>query len=603
MNSTPGHGVFENNVWEVRTVKSTHRHAAAAVGILAFVVSGTPLLAQRAAQRGRPNPNAPRIVVSTFQSNDRQLGVQAAEELRSHLQGDFSLDEAYVFPAKDITGTLENSGYRPDSALSTNDLMELSKEIRGDETLEGKATKTATGVHEELRLLLRRNNNTLAQPLPPVDAKDPGDAADKLAKEYEEARKALPAYKTCENDLRAGKYPDAEKDGRLALQAYPASSFGRLCLLTAFNLEKASPDSIISAANAVLAVDPSSVLALNLAAGAYQAKGDKDKAVEYNLRIYRADPSNTAVAQSIVQELAQSGAPDKAIPIVDSLLKDNPGDPDMLLAKWHLQLTAAANGNRAMWKQAIATGQQLVRFDSAAATLEYFQRQIGAAQNDSNATEIEALAAKAAQKYPKEVNFPLLLAQTYLKAGQTQQSLLWAEKAVTVDPKNVATWQFIMADESSLNELDSLVASGRQAIAAGVPAATVAPLVMPAVAPALKKAQETSAREDWEAALKTVSAVDSVAPTPQTKFYMGVAAYTIGADAITSAQTLGKSKSKDDQAKACDELKVADDNFTIASTAIPQGASFDKDNAGKVFAALQQYSAYVPEFRKAFKCK
>ena len=42
----------------------------------------------------------------------------------------------------------------------------------------------------------------------------------------------------------------------------------------------------------ILAVDPNSMLALANLAEAYKTKGDKDKAIEMNLRIYRLDPSN-----------------------------------------------------------------------------------------------------------------------------------------------------------------------------------------------------------------------------------------------------------------------------------------------------------------------
>jgi hypothetical protein len=81
-------------------------------------------------------------------------------------------------------------------------------------------------------------------------------------------------YKTCTNDLRAAKYDQAVKDAQLGLAAYPASTLNRLCILTAYNQMKPAPtDSIIAMSEAILAKDPTSVIALNSAAEAYTAKG------------------------------------------------------------------------------------------------------------------------------------------------------------------------------------------------------------------------------------------------------------------------------------------------------------------------------------------
>jgi tetratricopeptide (TPR) repeat protein len=189
-----------------------------------------------------------------------------------------------------------------------------------------------------------------------------------------------------------------------------------------------------------------------------QGQGDKDKAIETNLRIYRADPSNSSIAQSIVQELAQSGAPDKALPIIDSLISSNPGDPNMLKTKWLLQLRASK------FKARNRTGEELVKIDTAAATLDYYQRQIGAAQSDSNSAKITELASKASQKFRKEVSFPMLLSQTYYRAGQLQQALDAANKATAIDPKDVRGWQLAMVAAKDMNRPDSVLAIGQRAL-------------------------------------------------------------------------------------------------------------------------------------------
>jgi tetratricopeptide (TPR) repeat protein len=359
---------------------------------------------------------------------------------------------------------------------------------------------------------------------------------------------------------------------------------------------KSPPDSIISVSNAILTIEPGSMIALQNLAEAYRAKGDTAKAIETNLRIYRADPSNTAIATSIVEELARSGAPDKALPIIDSLLINNPGDPGIMRTKWLLQLRGK------QYKQALVTGEEIVKLDTSFATTEYYNRSIGAAQSDSNAAAVQQLAAKAGQKFPKEASFANLLAQSYFKAGQLQPALQAARRAAQIEPKSASPWLFILAIQNQLNQPDSMLASAQAAIAAGVSKDSIGGSLIALVGPAVKKAQETKSREDWESVLKTAQTVDGLVPSPQSKFYIGVSAFQVGADAVGKIQTLAKG-SKDDKAKACAEAKVAEDMFAASLIAMPAGASVDKATAGTIMGGTGQYSEYVTQVKTALKCK
>jgi len=571
------------------------------MALLALSLTASPLLAQVARQPeqrgGAPNADTPYILVATFRSPDRVLGVTMADEVRHRLQSEHSTKELYVIPKTNINNTLEASGYRPDSALNASDLMELAKQLRGEQVLDGVVTKTANGVHVEPRLLMKTGQQTVTQPLPAVDGKDPGDAAKQIEHALTDASKAIPSYKLCTNALRAAKYDDAVKAARAGLTAYANSNFARLCLLSAYSSQKAPADSIISVAKAIVAVDPSSIIALNNLAEAYAQKGDTAKAIEANVAIYKLDPSNTAIGQSIVAQLAQFGSPDKALPIIDSMLVQNPGDPAMLRQKWLLQLRAGH------FKQAIATGEEYVKADTSAATLDYYQRQIGAAQSDSNTAMVQTLAAKAAQKFPKDASLQLILAQSYRKAGQSQQALAAARKAMEIDPKSTNAALLAMYAQNDMNQPDSAMATAQKAIAGGASKDTIGQVLLANAGPAINKAQSSKERADWEAALKAAQTVDAIVSSPRSKFYTGVAAFSIAMDALTNVQALQKKGGKENAAKACDELKAAEDNFATASIAMPAGGSVDKDAAATILTNINTYSAYIPQFKKALKCK
>lgn len=586
-------------------MKSTQRQTASAVGIFALSLMGAPLLAQSRGmqeppQRGSPpGQDTPYILVTAFTAADRQLAVQAADELRRRLQQEHSAKELFVITKNSVNGTLEASGYRPDSALNTSDLMELAKQLRGEYVIEGKVAKTGQGnaVKMDTRILMKTGQQTVAQPLASIDAKDVGDGVKQVEKAISEALKQIPMYKDCVSNLRAAKYSDAITKARAGIAAYPNASWSRVCLLNAYGLEKSTPaDSIISIANQVLAVDPTSMLALSNLAEAYKTKGDKDKAIETNLRIYRADPSNTSIAQSIVQELAQSGAPDRALPIIDSLITSNPGDPNMIRTKWLLQLRAS------MFKDAIATGEELAKVDTAAVTADYYERMIGAAQSDSNNAKIIEFTAKAAQKFPQEIKFPMLLSQTYYRAGQLQQALDAANKAIAIDSKDVRGWQLAMVAAKDMNQPDSVLAIGQRALAAGADKAQIGPMMLAPVAAAVRKANETKTRDDWKAALAAAEMVDGIAPTPEAKFYIGVASFQAAFDIYNEVQPLTKSTKPADRTTACNLSKEGEDLIAKTSIAMPQGGRVDPPTAQQILGNVGQFNEFFAAVKKA-TCK
>jgi len=590
---------------------SLRRHAASAVGLLA-ILAAAPLSAQprtqQPAQRGGvPKQDTPYILIPVLQSNDRVLGVTAADEIRSRFQSEHSAQELYVVTKQAINATLEASGYKADSALNASDLMELGKQLRGDWVLEGKVNKTGTGnaVRLEARILTRSGQQTLSQPLPTIDGKDIGDAAKQIERSVTEALKGAPGYKACKNNYIAAKLDQAIKEAQASILAYPNTTLGRMCLLTVYNQQKASPDSIIAVSEAILKIDPASMIALGNAAEAYRAKGDKDKAMEYGLKVWRADPSNQQVAKSIIDELATVGAPKTALPIIDTLLAQSPGDPEILHTKWLILLRAADAGDRAMWKPAIAAGEEWAKADTSAMTLAFINRQIGAAQRDSDMAKVQEIAAKGSQKFPKEISLQLLLAQIYLKGGQSQQALAASRRAMDVDPKNTTAALFAMTAANTMNQPDTAMAIAQKAIAGGASKDSLGQVLLGNAIPAFQKAQASKERADWEASLKAAQTVDGVAPSPQSKFFIAVSAFSIAADALTNAQKIqSKPKAtKDEKAQACDEVKVAEDQFTTAQIAMPAGASVDKNAAGQIMQGIQTYSGYVPQFKKALACK
>jgi tetratricopeptide (TPR) repeat protein len=580
---------------------ASRRGALAVLAGLSAVVSAAPLGAQRRPQPlqqgGAPNPDTPQLIVSVLASADRKLGIDVADEIRRRVQSEHSAKELYATPKANIDNTLRASGFSTDTVLSALDLVVLSKQLHGDYALDGTATRRGTAVHAETRLVLETGSQIVTQPLPPVDGKDIGDVARKVERAASEAMKAMPAYRQCITDLRAHKFDAAIVDARRGLVAYPNSLPNRLCLLSAYSARKAAPDSIIAIATEIAAADPTSMIAWANLAQAYEQRGDTANALRASAAMYRLDPTNTGVLLALVDQMVTAGKATDALAMLDTAVVVNPSDVNLLRKRWTVHLFTH------QYRNAIESGALLVKTDTAAATVEFYQRQLGAAQADSNAAAVQLLAATGAARFPRELSFQLLAARSAFNAGRLAEALADARRAQVIDPKSAASWQIAVAVQNQLHQPDSAIATARQAIAAGVPKDTIGASLLAIAGPALTQAQTTKARTDWEAALEVSETVDAVAPSTQSAFYVGVSAFQVATDVLQDVQRLAKgSPKKADQQLACAGAKQAEDLLARTSMAMPKGGAVDKATAGQILAAVPQMSEFVTSVKKAY-CK
>src|SRR6185295_9012503 len=225
-----------------------------------------PMALQGQVNRGvGPNPDTPRLLVAVFASTDRASGVLTADAIRARVQSAANVKQLYVIPKNDITNYLESSGYKADSSLGPTDLKELAKLLRADEVLSGSVTRTANGgVKIEPRLMLARDV-ALAQPLPTVEASNPGEAARQIERSLQEARKQLADNKACENAIRDNKSDLAIAMARAGIAKYPTATIARLCLANAFIAMKAPPDSVLRVTDEIRRIDPKDSQALRFA--------------------------------------------------------------------------------------------------------------------------------------------------------------------------------------------------------------------------------------------------------------------------------------------------------------------------------------------------
>lgn len=589
-------------------MKDTNGRALAVARLAAVALLAAPALLSaqtgrypngELVQRGYPatNPDAPKILIGAMASTTPGLGKDAGDELRNRLRDDHNANDLSVISLYAINRALEQSGYKTDSALNKNDLIELAKQQQAIEAFYGSVTKLGRdSVRWEGTLFIRSGQVAIPQPLPTVTAKNLGDAGGAMERAVDDAQKQLKGYTDCHNNYLGNKYDLAIKGAREAIQVYPKSTVARLCMLQAMSAAKAPTDSLINVANGILALDSTNTGALAALADAYTAKGDTTSAIQTEVKLYNADKSNQQLAQSIVQQLGASGAAEKAIPIINAMLKDNPGDPAMLKTRWLLYLRAKD------WKDAYTAGEEYVAADTSAANEDYFGRMAAAAAADSNSAKQLEYLARAVKKYPKNVEMQLNYANDLYKAGQLQQAIAPTEAALAADPKSVPGNTLLLVLFTQTNQMDSATATAKKAIAAGVSKSTVGDALSAFISPAAKKAQASNDRNDWMSVYTLASSVDSLAASPTTKFFVGLSAFQIGLAAVNSVSELQKAK-KPDTPKICGELKLAKDMWANAQIAMPAGGAVDKNVAAQILGNINQYSSNIDEGLKGFKCK
>jgi tetratricopeptide (TPR) repeat protein len=563
-------------VLEVKQLKARLRNSGFVLTAL-VAITASPVLAQS-------TKTGERVMIPTLQSSDKELGVQAAEAIRDQLQKQTNIRDVVVVPKVDINTALSSSGYSTTEALAPGDAKALATLVRAPQYLEGTVTKTPTGYKIDSRMIISRDM-TKGQALPSALSGKLDDAAGQVARAIQDARRQLPAEETCHNDIAQGKYQDAVAAGRRGLAGYPNANIVGVCLAEAYNALK-MPDSVIAVGERIRATDPRNTPALRMLAETYRAKGDTAKLLDVLGALAAADPTNIRLIQDVVGEYAKLGHPEKAVPLMRDLLQNNPGDPALLNLAWLVYLNAKD------YQGAISVGNEMVRVDTAQATADYYTR-LAAAYSQLNqpqkATEAAALGAK---KFPNDAHLLLITANSLYKAGQLQQALDVAKKAIAADPKNPQGYFLLATIQGALNQYDDVINTINQAKAAGADPSGLSQIALQQGSNAFKAGQGSKDRADFQRAIKFLQLSDQLQSSADAKFLLGASAFSLGQSAVNDAN----------DKKSCDLARMARDAFNLASINLPAGGQKYPTEAAQLLTAIPQFTPAVDNEVKRF-CK
>jgi tetratricopeptide (TPR) repeat protein len=563
-------------VLEVKPLKARLRNSGLVLTAL-VAIAASPVLAQS-------TKTGERVMIPTLQSSDKELGVQAAEAIRNQLQKQTNIRDLVVVPKADINNSLLSSGYSTTEALAPGDAKALATLVRAPQYLEGTVAKTPTGFKIDSRLIISRDM-AKGQALPVAQSAKLDDAAGQVARAIQDARRQLPAEETCHNDVAQGKYQEAVAAARKGLAGYPNANIVGACLAEAYNALK-MPDSVIAVGERIRTSDPRNTPALRMLAETYRAKNDTTKLLDVLGALAAADPTNIRLIQDVVAEFAKMGHGQQAIPLMRDLLQNNPGDPALLNLAWLVYLNAKD------YKGAIDVGNEMVRVDTAAATADYYTRLAaawGALNQPQKASEASALGAK---KFPNDAHLLLITANSLYRAGQLQQALDAAKKAVAADPKNPPGYFLLATIQGALNQYDDVINTLNQAKTAGADPSGLSQIALQQGSNAFKAGQGSKDRADFQRAIKFLQLSDQLQSSADAKFLLGASAFSLGQSAVTDAN----------EKRSCDLARMARDAFNLASINLPAGGQKYPTEAAQLLTAIPQFTPAVDNEVKRF-CK
>ena len=566
-------------VLEVIPLKARQRHSRP--GLLLIVAVLAALDASSVAAQTKTGD---RVMIPTLQSADQGLGGQAAEAIRSQLQRQTNLRDLVVVPKADIENSLRSSGYSPTEALAPGDAKALATLVRAPQYLEGTATKTPTGYKIDSRLIISRDM-TRGQVLPSAQAPKLDDAASQVAKSIQAARRQLAGEETCHNAVAQGQYQAGVAAARSAIAGNPSANIAAACLVDAYAGLKMD-DSVIAVAERIRASDPANIVALRRLADTYRTKNDTTKMLQVLGALAAADPTNIKLIQDVVAEYAKMGHAEQAVPLMRDLIQNNPGDPLLLNLAWLVYLNAKD------FNDAINTGTEMVRVDTAAATADYYSRLAGAYSAMNQPQKASETAALGVKKFPNDPNLALFNAQALYKSGQMLQALDAAKRVVAGNPKNASGYFLLATVQDSLNQYDDLANTLQNARTNGVDPGALSQLALKQGSDAYKAGQGSKDRADFQRAIKFLQLSDQLQTSADAKFLLGASAFSLGQSATIDAN----------DKKSCDLARTARDAFNLAQMNLPAGGQKYPNEAAQLLTAIPQFTPAVDNEVKRF-CK
>ena len=557
--------------------------------LLMVLMAGTASLIEAQPQaplRGGQSPG-PRFLISTLVSDGTPLGFQVANAVRTRIASDFDMRTLWVVPESLITKHLRNSGYEPEQPLTDKETKALVSNFRADELIKGVVTKTASGgyrVEADWSLTPRED---MVQPLPPVEAEKISDVAKLVAREFHNARRQIEAVQRCNDRARARDYAGALAEARKAIDAYPRSVIGRVCIANIYDQQKFGADSMLRISNEILSIHPTNRRALSFAADAYGSKGMAENQLETLRSLFDTDTMSTPVRVALARAYATANRFDDAKAIIRPVAAQMPDNLEVLSLLWRIQIASRD------WKDALNTGEIIASIDSSAATADFFERMIAIAESAGETPRATALAERAVKKFPVNDGLTLIQVQVLRRAGD----LAGAHRAITVlvqrNPRVPNAWLQKARLESELRiDTDTVLATLTSGITNGEDKALVSQLATGFGVSASRDSTMSDENDRARLAIRYLKVAETAHANDTTAFVLGTTSLRL---AQRLAVEIG-------QTRKCEHFKEAQNAIVDAQISLPKAGARRQEQVLPYMRVVGPTAAYIDQLSKTL-CK
>lgn len=556
-----------------------------------------PLFAGKA--QGQQEFTRQSMIVNAFEGSDARLGRALAGALRGRIARAHSKRELSVVGNDDVLDLVEGSGISLDKAMSRATLRTVAKSLRADEMLIGSVQRNGNAFSAEARLVLVRDER-LVQSLPKATANSLDGVANALAESVRKARLQLVPHRRCENAVRDGALPKAIAHAREGIAAAPEGVIARSCLLTAMVLNNAPAADILREAEASLTVSPDDYHALDAAARAEDALGNRPRAADFWLRVAATDTTSLSLQSSVIGALLRGENAARARPLAERVSEANPDDMSLLKLRWQV-LFAVRD-----WSAAVAAGTRLYEKDDGSRADSTFVLRLASAMQ-AGGMKVRALAlaadgtlrfpgdarlyaaytqfvqgeaavatARGVEQFPKSAELLLLQAQELRKMGKGDDATAALKRALTLDPSLKQGHLQLAQAHVDAGDLDSAYIEVGRAVLAGEDSVIVAQFALARGNAIYKTANASKDRAAFVQAMRFLALSDSLRQTAQARFLLGASALAVSQSAATDAP----------KTNACDLSRLANQYLPVAREMLTSGARAAPD-------AARQYLTYL----------
>lgn len=567
---------------------STRSRSSRAVGGLLPLALLAGAISTSAAQPQSPlrpgQSPGPRFVMSALkgEGDGPRLGFQVANAVRERIASEFDMRALWVVPESTITDYLVRAGYPADQPLSTADSRQLARSFGADELLNGVVTKTESGGFRVQAAWSLSARDDMVQPLPAVEATKISDVAKLVAREFQTARKQVESVQRCVSLARSRNYSGALAEARKAIDAYPRSVLGRVCIANIFDQQKLGPDSMLRISNEILGIHPANARALAFAADAYGEKKMVDEQVRVLEQLVRVEPSNRRARIALVNVYAGRDQLDRAKQLIDTLVAVEPDSGSLALQlRIYLRLKE--------WAGAVAIGERLIDTDTSAATRDLFVRLIAAADAAGDAQKALDLATRGVGKFPKDDELVVLRVQSLRKNGQLPQALAVVNALVERSPHAPNAWTQKARLEQELGfGADSVLSTLGRGLQNGEDRATTA-LVARSFGVTASKDTLPNKLDPLRTALRYYKFSATAQPADTTSMM-------IGSTSLLLAQRLAP---KPAEAKRCEPAKEMQNLTTDALIELPKAGLAYPRRVPELMALASKWATYADQLAKS----